>query len=151
MLSANLCLQMQLYVWDESKYLPLLVRNKAAEVLFGNIKAERVSLCYRGQNHDWNPNPKYVHKDNHFHAIVSNHPKAASGSSYADESLEWKEKHCCDKKMNFYSIWLIFLKLLLQQGKNSPLKFEVAVNATLDRENGRFEMVSISMPCFRAK
>ncbi|GLT73503.1 hypothetical protein SLA2020_453570 [Shorea laevis] len=140
-----------LYVWDESKYLPLLVRNKAAEVLFGNIKAERVSLCYRGQNHDWNPNPKDVHKDNHFHAIVSNHPKAASGSSYADESLEWKEKHCCDKKMNFYSIWLIFLKLLLQQGKNSPLKFEVAVNASLDRENGRFEMVSISMPCFRAK
>jgi hypothetical protein len=147
---------MQLYVWDESKYLPLLVRNKAAEVLFGNIKAERVYLCYRGQNNDSNPNPKDVLKDNHFCAIVSNHPKAASGfqgssSSYADKSLEWTEIHCCDNKINFYSIWLIFLKLLLQQGKNSPLKFEVTVNASLDRENGRFEMVSMSMPCFRAK
>lgn len=136
MVSANLCLQMQLYVWDESKYLPLLVRNKAAEVLFGNIKAERVYLCYRGQSHDWNPNPKDVQ---------------GSDSSHADKNLKWKENHRCDKMMNFYSIWFIFLKLLLQQGKNSPLKFEVTINASLDRENGRFEMVSMSMPCFRAK
>ncbi|KAF3942563.1 hypothetical protein CMV_030792 [Castanea mollissima] len=56
----------QLYVWDESEYLPLLVRNKAAEILFGNITAESVYLCYREEKHDWQPDPKDVHKDRHF-------------------------------------------------------------------------------------
>ncbi|KAK4572898.1 hypothetical protein RGQ29_031054 [Quercus rubra] len=147
---------LMLYVWDESEYLPLLVRNKAAEILFGNIRAERVYLCYREEKHDWKPDPKDVHKDRHFCTRVSNHPKAAAGfpgsfSSDPEMSLKGKGKQSCDKKMNLYFIWLFFLKLLLQQGKNSPLKFEVTVNASLDRENGRFQMVSMSMPCFRAK
>ncbi|KAM4069915.1 hypothetical protein ACB094_12G126000 [Castanea mollissima] len=146
---------LMLYVWDESEYLPLLVRNKAAEILFGNIRAERVYLCYREEKHDWQPVPKDVHKDRHFCTRVSNHPKAVAGfpGSFASDpemSLKGKGKQSCDKKMNLYFIWLFFLKLLLQ-GKNSPLKFGVTVNAGLDRENGRFQMVSMSMPCFRAK
>ncbi|KAK6794272.1 hypothetical protein RDI58_007725 [Solanum bulbocastanum] len=36
-----------LYVWDDSMYVPLLVKNKAAEVLFGNIRAEEVFFCYQ--------------------------------------------------------------------------------------------------------
>jgi hypothetical protein len=153
---ANLCIQLQLYVWDESEYLPLLVKNKAAEILFGNIRAERVHLCYREQKHNRHPDPTDVHKDIHFCTKVSNHPKAAAGllgscSSDAEMSLKLKGKQCSDKKMNLYFIWLIFLKMLLEQGKNSPLKFEVTVNASLDRENGRFQMVSMLMPCFRAK
>ncbi|KAB1205355.1 hypothetical protein CJ030_MR7G010697 [Morella rubra] len=146
----------ELYVWDESGYLPLLVRNKAAEILFGNIRAERVYFCYREQNQCGNPDPKDVHKDDQCSAHVFDHPKAAAGFlgsclPDADRNLEWKAKQCCGKKMNFYLMWLIFLKILLQQGNNSPLKIEVTVNANLDRENGRFEMVSVLMPCFRAK
>jgi hypothetical protein len=153
---ANLCIQLQLYVWDESEYLPLLVKNKAAEILFGNIRAARVHLCYREQKQNRHPDPTDVHKDIHFCTKVSNHPKAAAGllgscSSDAEMSLELKGKQCSDKKMNLFFIWLIFLKMLLEQGKNSPLKFEVTVNASLDRENGRFQMVSMLMPCFRAK
>ncbi|GMY06815.1 LOC100273399 isoform [Fagus crenata] len=145
-----------LYVWDESEYLPLLVKNKAAEILFGNIRAARVHLCYREQKQNQHPDPTDVHKDIHFCTKVSNHPKAVAGllgscSSDAEMSLELKGKQCSDKKMNLYFIWLIFLKMLLEQGKNSPLKFEVTVNASLDRENGRFQMVSMLMPCFRAK
>lgn len=153
---SNLFILLQLYVWDESGYLPLLVRNKAAEILFGNIRAERVYFCYREQNQCGNPDPKDVHKDDQCSAHVFDHPKAAAGFvgsclPDADRNLEWKAKQCCGKKMNFYLMWLIFLKILLQQGNNSPLKIEVTVNANLDRENGRFEMVSVLMPCFRAK
>ncbi|KAL5715281.1 hypothetical protein ACHQM5_017119 [Ranunculus cassubicifolius] len=39
-----------LYVWDESDYIPLLVKNKGAEVLFGNITAERVYSSYMENN-----------------------------------------------------------------------------------------------------
>ncbi|XP_037496344.1 uncharacterized protein LOC105638906 isoform X3 [Jatropha curcas] len=92
-----------LYVWDESEYMPLYVRNKAAELLFGNIKAERVYCCYKGQNHGQNCSQKDPHRER-----ISN-------------------------------------------GKNSPLKFEVSVNADLDIEAGKFEMVSVSIPCIRTR
>lgn len=55
-----------LYVWDELEYMPLLVRNKAAELLFGNIRAERVYQCYRGKDHDQSPCPGGVRKENHY-------------------------------------------------------------------------------------
>lgn len=124
----NLFHQLQLYIWDEVEYLPLLVKNKAAEVLFGNISAERVYQCYRK-----NKDKTDVSTDEH----------PGKGSS---ESEENEGRSCRD--MNFHSIWLILLRMLLLQGKNSPLKFHVDVNARLDTEDGRFEMVSMSMPCF---
>lgn len=104
-----------LYVWDKTEHLPLSVKNKAAEILFGSISAGRVHECYRSQQNQ---------KAN-------------------DKSLEMMEK----SQPNLYLIWLILLKVLLQQGKNSHLKFEIFVNDDLDREDGRFEMVSVLMPC----
>ncbi|GFP89779.1 hypothetical protein PHJA_001121700 [Phtheirospermum japonicum] len=65
-----------LYVWDDIKYLPILVSNKAAENLFGNISA---------QKHE----------------------------------------------------------------KNSPLRFKVTVDTNRDWDNGRLEVVSVSIPAFR--
>ncbi|KAK9270936.1 hypothetical protein L1049_026524 [Liquidambar formosana] len=141
-----------LYVWDETEYVPLFVTNKAAEFLFGNIRAERVQVCYRGQKHD--RNVKDCDKENKkatAHATIVGEGSANSCPPDADKSLDPHQKHQCDKNPNFYLIWLILLKVLLQQGKNSPLKFEVIVNAGLDKEDGRFEMVSASMPCFRTK
>jgi len=38
---------MQIYVYDQSGQVPLLVRNKAAEILFANIIADDVSECYK--------------------------------------------------------------------------------------------------------
>ncbi|PON59827.1 hypothetical protein PanWU01x14_157220 [Parasponia andersonii] len=132
-----------LYVWDESEYVPLLVRNKAAELLFGNIKAERVYSSFREQRNDQDAGPK---------DSTQRDPRGVfkdfSCSSAVDTSLKLKGKQRPIHNINFFVIWLILLKSLLQQGKNSPLKFEVIVNTGLDRENGRFEMVSVWMPCF---
>lgn len=35
--------------------------------------------------------------------------------------------------------------------KNSPLKSGVIINSSLDRENGRLQMVPVSAPCFLMK
>lgn len=100
-----------LYVWDESAYIPVVVKNKAAEILLGNIKAESVGSTYQ---------------------------KQACGELRANEEAM--------EGLNFYSLWLILLKALLQPGKNSPLKFKVRVDVTKNWENGRFEMLSVSLP-----
>ena len=121
--------------------MPLLVRNKAAELLFGNIKAERVYSSFREQLNDQNADPKDATQLDPLRV-------SGSGSSAVDASLKLKGKKGPVNNINFFLIWLILLKTLLQQGKNSPLKFEVTVNTGLDRENGRFEMVSVWMPCF---
>nr|KYP44584.1 hypothetical protein KK1_033931 [Cajanus cajan] len=113
-----------LYVWDESDYMPILVKNRAAEILFGNIKAGKVYSTYREQMRNQNLE--------------------------VGKSLQLEEKHLPDK-FNFYRVWLILLKMLLKQGKNGPLKFEIIVDPGLDIENGKFEMVSATMPCFGTK
>lgn len=147
-----------LYVWDDSDYAPLLVKNKAAELLFGNIKAERVYPCYKEKPHDGEVNFKDPDTETHPSAKLTSQPKAADGevlpscSSAVDrKSLKWKGKQGFQRNMDFYRIWLILLKTMLQQGKNSPLKFEVNVNARLDKEYGRFEMVSVQMPFLRTR
>ncbi|PRQ26501.1 putative nucleic acid-binding protein [Rosa chinensis] len=147
-----------LYVWDDSDYAPLLVKNKAAELLFGNIKAERVYSCYKEKPHDGEVNFKDTDTETGASAKPTSQPKAAEGgvlvscSSAVDKrSLEWEGKLGFQRTMDFYRIWLILLKTMLQQRTNSLLKFVVNVNASLDWENGRFEMVSVQMPCLRTK
>ncbi|KAH6799963.1 hypothetical protein C2S52_000427 [Perilla frutescens var. hirtella] len=110
-----------LYVWDDSKYLPISVTNKAAELLFGNIPAEKVHSSYK--NH--RPCP-----------------------SRTDNILQTTDMKGGDQNPIFYTIWLILLKMLFQHGRNSPFKFEVAVSTNRDWENGRLEMVSVSLPAF---
>lgn len=50
------------------------------------------------------------------------------------------------KTPNFHRIWLILIRVLLQQEKNSCLRFEINVNTGVNQENGRFELVSVIMP-----
>lgn len=145
-------LQLQLYVWDELEYMPLLVRNKAAELLFGNIRAERVYHSYKEKTRVKYPHTQHVPRENHYNPKATGVLEFTEGvarcrSRDAEKGLEVKEKHQYDKNMNFYLIWLVLLKMLLRKGQNSPLKFEVAVKPSLDVENGRFEMVSVSAPC----
>ncbi|XP_062099198.1 uncharacterized protein LOC133805111 isoform X2 [Humulus lupulus] len=130
-----------LYVWDESEYTPLLVKNKAAELLFGNISAERVYSSFREQHSGQNVDPVDATLLNP-RGVVED---LGSCSSAVDTSLKLKRKPIVST-MNFYLIWLILLRTLLQQGKNSPLKFEVSVNTRLDKENGRIEMESVWIP-----
>ncbi|XP_073043689.1 uncharacterized protein [Primulina eburnea] len=106
-----------LYVWDDSKHAPILVTNKAAELLFGNIQAEKVESCYK------------------VHMKKQPHHKKGTECNIGIE-----------KKPNLYMIWLTLLKMLLQRGKNSPLKFKVTVDVNKDWESGRLEMVSVSIP-----
>ncbi|KAF8404150.1 hypothetical protein HHK36_009030 [Tetracentron sinense] len=150
--NGSLLEQNKLYVWDQSEYIPLLVTNNAAELLFGNIRAERVYLCYRRQKPDQNLDLKDDHKWDHCDPRATTPSKAAGEGGAAastDNSLEPRSTKQGDKNLNFYIIWIILLKTLLQQGKNSPLKFEITVNAGLDQDNGRFEMDSVTMPCFQ--
>ncbi|KAJ1439244.1 hypothetical protein SESBI_02615 [Sesbania bispinosa] len=143
-----------LYVWDESDYMPVLVKNKAAEILFGNIKAERVYLSYKEQMLNPNPGPRNKCKDKDTNARLANNLRLPweeflnASTLEVDRSLQLEERHLPVKKLNFYHVWLIFLRMLLKQGKNGPLKFEIIVDPSLNIENGKFEMVSATMPCF---
>ncbi|KAM3320189.1 hypothetical protein P3S67_007389 [Capsicum chacoense] len=138
-----------LYVWDDTMYAPLLVKNKAAEVLFGNIGAEEVFSCYKrlkdGKNHSSNLVCGRNGKDER---TVTGECISVIDTSCTNEGKDLKEKNKFDVRPNFYLIWLILLKLLLQQENNSPLKFKVTINATRDCECGRYEMISVSLPSF---
>lgn len=132
---------LQLYVWDDSKYLPISVTNKAAELLYGNIPAEKVSSSYK----NYRPSSSHTgFKKDHSRArkVVSNR------QSCTDKILQAEDKKGGNRNPNFYMIWLILLNSLFQRGKNSPFKFKVTVDTNRDWENGRLEMVSVSLPAF---
>lgn len=139
-----------LYVWDDSHYIPLLVTNEAAELLFGNIQASKVHSSYKSQIQ------RPIHAQNGIMCTGSHSCEGIQLAAKAElanpplsgtaENIRSKKKHEVDEKTNFYMIWLILLKMLLQPGKNSPLKFRVEVDTSRNWENGRFEMVSVSMP-----
>ncbi|KAI6690889.1 hypothetical protein NL676_027717 [Syzygium grande] len=143
-----------LYVWDESGSLPLLVKNKAAELLFGNIPAERVYLCLEAKLPVHKSCSKNVPEINS-HAGDPHHSIRAQGASdivsSSGDEMEKEEKNKCHDSVDFHFVWFVILKMLLQQGKNSPFRFEVNVDPRLDRESGRYEMVTATMPCFRKK
>ncbi|XP_063941749.1 uncharacterized protein LOC108203509 isoform X1 [Daucus carota subsp. sativus] len=123
-----------LYVWDDFEYIPLLVTNKQAEVLFGNISAENVYSSFKKE--------KEVKIMEYNEVQVQNNSAArASAQNNAKTQLQRKQTR------NTYLIWLILLKTILQQGKCSPLRFQVKVNPSKDVESGRFELVSMSIPC----
>ncbi|XP_009626337.1 uncharacterized protein LOC107785658 [Nicotiana tabacum] len=145
-----------LYVWDDSMYAPLLVKNKAAEVLFGNIRAEEVLSCYKRLKDGIDHAPNLVFRRNGtVERTVLEHNAAGEGIAVTDKSTnegkELKENNKFDLSPNFYLVWLILLKLLLQQENNSPLKFKVTINATRDCEYGRYEMISVSLPSFTSE
>lgn len=137
--------------------MPVLVKNKAAETLFGNMKAENVYSCYREEMLNQNPGPKNISKENDADERLFNNMRLSREGIPSDSSLEeskslqLEKKRRLTKPINFYHVWLIFLKLLLKQGKNSPLKFEILVDPNIDVENGKFEMVSATLPCFGIK
>ncbi|XP_058097175.1 uncharacterized protein LOC131242504 isoform X1 [Magnolia sinica] len=146
----NVCLIYRpflLYVWDHTEHIPLLVNNKAAEVLFANIAAESVYACYRRQK-DQIPVCE-GNSSSTAHSEAAGESEAAIQSSGQHPKRARLIKAAGDRMTpNFHGIWLILLKLLLQQGTNSPLRFEVTVNCGLDGENGRFELVNLTMPCY---
>ncbi|KAF8026624.1 hypothetical protein BT93_F3189 [Corymbia citriodora subsp. variegata] len=143
-----------LYVWDESGSLPLLVKNKAAELLFGNIPAERAYLSLEAKL----PVHKSCSKDvSEIHSLAgdAHHCIRVQGASDivspSGDQMEREEKNKCHDSVDFHFVWFVILKMLLQRGKNSPLRFEVNVDPRLDRESGRYEMVTATLPCFRKK
>ncbi|KAK3144633.1 hypothetical protein QOZ80_4AG0315690 [Eleusine coracana subsp. coracana] len=120
-----------LYVCDQSGQVPLLVRNKAAEILFANIAADDVSECYKS----------------HQCMLLETFESGNLTTSDMIESASNKEiakRRKTEQKPNFHLIWLIMVKCLL--GKNSPFCFQISVNPEKNVEDGRFELVSMTMP-----
>ncbi|GAB4844880.1 hypothetical protein Ancab_038272 [Ancistrocladus abbreviatus] len=136
-----------LYVWDDSEYIPLLVRDRAAKFLFADIKADKVMQSFKGQRHHRNLNSHHDVNSDAQHCEMADEEALKSCSSVADGRLKIKGKDLPYRSPNFYLIWLILLRLLVQH-RNSPLKFEVLVSPSLEMEDGKFEMISVSMPCF---
>lgn len=106
--------------------------NKAAELLFANISAEKVLSSYKNNP----PCPSRA-------VFKKNHPCEVYARKQVSEDKT--EGH---QSPNFYMIWLILLNMLFQHGKNSPFKFKVTVDTDKDWENGRLEMLSVSLPAF---
>ena len=122
---------MQIYVYDQSGQVPLLVRNKAAEILFANIIADDVSECYKS------------------HMLLETSESgnlSAPGIIDSVGSKEITKRRKTEQKPNFHQIWLIMIKCLLNQGSNSPFCFQILVNPEKNVEDGRFELVSLTMP-----
>lgn len=125
---------MQLYVWDQTGQVPLLVRNKAAEILFANVTAKDVFKCF--------------FQDTKQSSLLgeTSEPGLLKGVELVDaEQKQSMEGSVTRKKHNFYLIWRILIKVLLRQGKNSPFRFTVSVDSEKGVENGRFELVSVVM------
>lgn len=139
-----------MYVRDEYGEMPFLVKNNAAEILFGNISAENVYKCYQGESrgHDHGCHRR---QQCHSHWARDCRPTCKSVDLIRDNKnagTMQAELDCSRAKLNFYRIWLILVKTLLQHDKNSPFCFEIIVNSDDDIENGRFELVSFTMPCY---
>uniref|UniRef100_A0ACD5V858 Uncharacterized protein n=1 Tax=Avena sativa TaxID=4498 RepID=A0ACD5V858_AVESA len=122
-----------IYVRDQSGQVPVLVRNKVAETLFANIIADDVSECY---------------KSRHCMLLDTCESGSASASGMLDGTgnVGINKRKRTEKRPDFHLIWLILVKCLLNQGKNSPFSFQISVNPEKNVENGRFELVSLTMP-----
>ncbi|KAK1302717.1 hypothetical protein QJS10_CPB12g01683 [Acorus calamus] len=145
-----------LYVWDESAQIPLLVKNKSAEALFGNITADNVYNSFLQRNNGQVPDSTNDHKADGSHlkyAGISRAPHVRlldeDGNHQQHDSLIADDVKYV-RQPDFYIIWFILLKLLLEQGKNSPYSFEITVNCENDLGNGRFELVSFALPCYES-
>lgn len=125
-----------IYVRDQSGQVPVLVRNKVAETLFGNIIADDVSECY---------------KSRHCMLLETCESGSPSTSRMLDGTgkIGITKRKRTGKKPDFHLIWLILVKCLLNPGKNSPFCFQISVSPEKNVENGRFELVSLTMPISR--
>ncbi|CAO2035260.1 unnamed protein product [Urochloa humidicola] len=121
-----------IYVYDQSGQVPLLVRNKAAEILFANIIADDVSECYK--------RPMLLE------TYVKSGNLRTSGTIDDSSSKEITKRIKIEQKPNFHEIWLVMIKCLLNQGSNSPFCFQILINPEKNVEDGRFELVSLTMP-----
>uniref|UniRef100_A0A0E0KR98 OB domain-containing protein n=1 Tax=Oryza punctata TaxID=4537 RepID=A0A0E0KR98_ORYPU len=114
-----------IYVRDQSGQIPVHVRNKAAEILFANIIADDVSECYK--NH---------------HPMLLDTCDCGSLNASGGETGIIKRKRTKEKP-DWHLIWLIIIKCLLNQHKNSPFCLQISVNPEKSVEDGRFELVAI--------
>ncbi|XP_021319158.1 uncharacterized protein LOC8057443 isoform X2 [Sorghum bicolor] len=120
-----------IYIYDQSGQVPLLVRNRAAETLFAGIIADDVSECHKS------------------HMLSEAYESCnLSNSGMIDDSgnKEIAKRRKIEQKPNFYLIWLILIKCLLSHGNNSPFCFQISVNPEKNVEDGRFELVYLTMP-----
>ncbi|XP_044966701.1 uncharacterized protein LOC123426867 isoform X2 [Hordeum vulgare subsp. vulgare] len=122
-----------IYVQDQTGQVPVLVKNKVAEILFSNINADDVSECYKS---------RHCMLVDTCDSGQSSTCGMLDGSGKTGIAKRKRTKH----KLDFHLIWLIVMKCLLNQGKNSPFCFQISVNPGRNVEDGRFELISLTMP-----
>ncbi|KAF3792006.1 hypothetical protein EJ110_NYTH12559 [Nymphaea thermarum] len=134
----------QIYVWDDSGKVSLTVKNRAAEILFGNITAESVKLSFQ----------RLLKPQDSDHPMSSGSPsnfriagQSADGDESDNKSRSLKVQSKVNKGIDFFKIWLILFKLLLLCEENSPFRFEVSVNCDEDSQHFALELISFFMPC----
>lgn len=140
-----------LNVYDQFERLPILVKNKAAEILFGNISAEKVTKCLESKKQD----EFREHKLNYSKMVGPSHSKDLLPTEAAYEYKQLSKNTCLQdshserRTPDFHGIWLILVKSLLLKDENSCLRFEVVVDTNKERLTGRYELLSLTMPCHR--
>ncbi|KAF9599912.1 hypothetical protein IFM89_001858 [Coptis chinensis] len=101
-----------LYVWDQSDYVPLLITNKGAELLFGNITAERVYLCYKEERKGLNSikYDEHVKGKGHCGQMAFGNTRCFKGEAVGSKPLDGNLQTINTqvdrtKRLNFYRIW----------------------------------------------
>ncbi|XP_020579523.1 uncharacterized protein LOC110024099 isoform X2 [Phalaenopsis equestris] len=130
-----------LHVWDHAALIPLLVKDRAATILFGSITAEMVHKCYNQISINHIPVPL------HYQDFCSSNLISFAGDESRKPLRNLNDANGGSNKPKFYHIWLVLLKILLKK-QESPFQFEVNVDKEKDIENGRFELILFRMPCF---
>eukprot|EP01018_Ginkgo_biloba_P005158 Gb_13658 [translate_table: standard] len=161
-----------LHVWDQSGYIPVLVKNLAAQQLFGNISAESVSQSLEGfhpPNIDkgLDSTPSQVSTSQELPGSHQNTESTTDCKEDVQDGIDVQhlqegkirastnvtqlmEGNQNGSKIDFSRILLIMLQTLLRKNENSPLKFQIVVHSDATKETGMrncvFELVSFTMP-----
>ncbi|KAI5013751.1 hypothetical protein ZWY2020_040637, partial [Hordeum vulgare] len=112
-----------IYVQDQTGQVPVLVKNKVAEILFSNINADDVSECYKS---------RHCMLVDTCDSGQSSTCGMLDGSGKTGIAKSKRTKH----KLDFHLILLIVMKCMLNQGKNSPFCFQISVNPGRNVEDG---------------
>lgn len=158
------------HVWDKSASIPILVKNLAAQQLFGNISAEAIAeslevfhssiIEKRTEATPSNANTlqdrevscndpisTINHKD--YESTTAKHLNQEDTQASKKSNQLFKCNHSTNT-IDFSKVVLILLRTLLRKDVNSPFQFEVLVHPHESKETRKgccvFELASFKMP-----
>jgi len=158
-------------VWDKSANIPILVKNLAAQQLFGNVSAETISESLevfhsptKEKRTEATPSNANTLQDcegsYHYPISTINHKEdyESTTAQHFNQEDTWASEKSnqlfkCNhstNKIDFSKVLLILLRTLLRKDVNSPFQFEVLVHPNESKETRKkccvFELASFKMP-----